>query len=310
MKRSPETSGPAGAAAGSPEMRRLGRITRVAIQPFARRPRLIRALLATGLLARDFPLPRRTRRDLDTAERRLCGRPVWTLAPKGAASDAPLVLYLHGGAYVCGIAPPHWQFLTALAQSGAVIEVPLYGLGPRYDFRAAFDLLDALWADIARRHPGRAVTLMGDSAGGGLALALAMHLRDRGQTLPGRLVLIAPWADITCSDPAVDERQQDDPMLARAGALLAGQVWANGADPRDPRLSPLFGEMAGLPPTDIYQGTRDMLRPQVEDLAGRLRAAGVAVDLTLCPGGLHVYPILDAPESRAAAARIGTRLGR
>lgn len=296
------------APVGSPRMRRLGRMARVTIQPFARRPRLIRALMATGLLSRDFPLPRRTRQTLDTAERKLRGRSVWTLAPKAAPDDAPLVLYLHGGAYVCGIAPPHWQFLTTLAQGGAVIEVPLYGLAPQHDVRDAFELLDALWAQVGQRHPGRPVTLMGDSAGGGLALALAMHLRDTGQALPRELVLLAPWADVTCSDPAVDERRQDDPMLARAGALLAGEVWANGADPCDPRLSPLYGEMAGLPPTDIYQGTRDMLRPQVEALAERMRVAGVAVDLTLCPGGLHVYPIFDAPESNAATARISDRL--
>ena len=189
-----------------------------------------------------------------------------------------------------------------------MIEVPLYGLAPQHDVRDAFELLDALWAQVGQRHPGRPVTLMGDSAGGGLALALAMHLRDTGQALPRELVLLAPWADVTCSDPAVDERRQDDPMLARAGALLAGEVWANGADPCDPRLSPLYGEMAGLPPTDIYQGTRDMLRPQVEALAERMRVAGVAVDLTLCPGGLHVYPIFDAPESNAATARISDRL--
>ena len=295
-------------AAGSREMRRLGRMARLTIQPFARRPRLIRALMATGLLSRDFPLPRRTRRELDTVRRKLQGRPVWTLSPKDVAQNAPLVLYLHGGAYVCGIAPPHWQFLTTLAQGGAVIEVPLYGLAPQYDVRHAFALLDGLWAEIALRHPGRPVTLMGDSAGGGLALAFAMHLRDRGQALPGKLVLLAPWSDITCSDPEVDERRQDDPMLARAGALLAGEVWANGADPRDPRLSPMNGEMTGLPPTDIYRGTRDMLRPQVEALADRMRAAGVQVDLTLCPGGLHVYPIFDAPESNAATARISARL--
>ena len=294
--------------AGSPEMRRLGRMARLAIQPFARRPRLIRALMATGLLSRDFPLPRRTRQELDTAERKLRGRSVWTLTPKDAAPDAPLILYLHGGAYVCGIAPPHWQFLTTLARGGAVVEVPLYGLAPRHDFRHAYGLLDALWAEIARRHPDRPVTLMGDSAGGGLALAFAMHLRDTGRSLPGRLVLIAPWADITCSDPEVHEHRHDDPMLARAGALLAGEAWANGVVPHDPRLSPINGEMAGLPPTDLYQGTRDMLRPQVEALAERMRAAGVRVDLTLCPGGLHVYPIFDTPESNTATQRISDRL--
>jgi len=296
------------ASAGSPEMRRLGRLARLTIQPFARRPWLMRRLMRAGLLDHEFPLPRRARRGLRVERRRQLGREVWTLSPRTVAEDAPLVLYLHGGAYLCGIAPPHWSFLANLARDGAVIEVPLYGLGPRHDWTEAYRLLDALWAGIAARHPRRPVTVMGDSAGGGLALGFAQHLRETRQAPPRGLVLIAPWVDITCSQPEVDERLQDDPMLARAGALLAGEVWANGADPRDPHLSPMNGNMAGLPPTDIYQGTRDMLRPQVEALAERMRAAGVAVDLTLCPGGLHVYPIFHTPESEAARARISARL--
>lgn len=293
---------------GSPEMRRLGILMRRTLQPFARRPWTIRLLMRTGLLSRDFPLPWRTRRDLAASKRILHGRAVWTLARKDASADAPLVIYVHGGAYLCGIAPPHWHFLTRLAAGGAVIRVPLYGPAPNSGVEAAFALLDALWSELEDGRPGRSVTLMGDSAGGGLALAFAMHLRDAGRPLPRRLVLLAPWTDITCSDPQVDERLQDDPMLARAGALLAGRTWAAGKNPHDPRLSPINGDPTGLPPIDIYQGTRDMLRPQVETLAARLRDAGVTVDLTLCPGGLHIYPVFSAPESIGATARISARL--
>jgi len=295
-------------ALGSLRMQQLGRLARRTIQPFARRPWTIRLLMHTGLLSHDFSPPRRARRELNMTQRKLHGRPVWTLAPKQPAADAPLVLYLHGGAYVCGIAPPHWDFLARLARDGAMIEVPLYGLGPKCSVDAAFRLLDAVWSDLSGRSPGRSVTLMGDSAGGGLALAYALHLRDGGQPMPDWLVLLAPWVDITCRDPEVNERRHDDPMLTRKGALLAGKVWADGADPDDPSYSPINGDLTGLPPTDIYQGTRDMLRPQVEALADRLRDAGVTVDLTLCPGGLHVYPIFDAPESLEASARISSRL--
>lgn len=295
-------------AQGSPQMQRLARLARRTIQPFARRPWTIRMLMRTGLLSRDFHPPLRARRRLAVSRRRLRGRVIWTLAPKAPSPDAPLVLYLHGGAYVCGIAPPHWDFLIRLASDGAEVEVPLYGLAPGCGVDAAFRLLDAVWAELGRRHPGRPVTLMGDSAGGGLALAFALHLRDSHRPLPRALVLMAPWVDIACTDPEVDERRQDDPMLARAGALLGGEAWADGDDPRDPRLSPINADLTGLPPTDIYQGTRDMLRPQVEALARRLRAAGVPVDLTLCPGAIHVYPIFDTPESQAARDRISARL--
>lgn len=298
------------AGEGSPAMRRLGVMAALTIQPVAGRPRLFQQLVRSGALTAGFPLPVWRRRGLDCTCRTAHGRRVWRLAPRRPAPDAPVVLFLHGGAYVCGILPPHWRFVTSLARGGAIVEVPLYALAPHAGIGEALALLEAVVRDLAAAYPGRALTLMGDSAGGGLALSLALHLRDSGAPLPRQLVLIAPWVDIGCHDAAVDERLHDDPMLARASALVAANAWASGTDPGDPRLSPMFADLTGLPAIDIYQGTRDMLRPQAEALAGRLRAAGVAADLALCPGGLHDYVIFDVPEGRAAAARIAARLPR
>lgn len=299
-------SGPASAAMG-----RLGRLMALSVQPLARRPRLISALLRTGLPARDFPLTRRMRRGLAVSCRMLHGRPIWRLAPQGCPADAPLVLYLHGGAHACGMSPLHWRLVARLAHGGAVVVAPMNGLVPRWGALEALALLKSLWDDLVRDEPGRAVTIMGDSAGGNLALVLSQSLCSTpGVPGPAGLVLIAPWVDLSGTACPMDERREGDPMLARAGALALGRMWARGLDMRDPRVSPLLGPMKGLPPVDIYQGTRDMLRPQVEALAERMRAAGVEVDLTLCPGAIHDYPLFDVPEGRAAALRIEARLQR
>lgn len=296
---------------GSAAMRRLGRLMSLSFQPIARQPRLIAALLRTGLAARDFPPPLGARRGLEVSCTLLHGRRVWRLSPRVCPADAPLVLYLHGGAHALGMSPLHWRFVLGLARGGAVVVAPMVGLLPRHGVLDAVAMLRTVWDGLAAQDAGRAVTIMGDSAGGNLALVLAQQLLGANAALqPAALVLIAPWVDLTGAALPLDERREDDPLLARAGARFLAPLWARGLDLRDPRVSPIFGDMAGLPPVDIYQGTRDMLRPQVEALAERMRAAGVEVDLTLCPGAIHDYPLFDVPEGRAAALRIEARLQR
>lgn len=298
------TAGPA----VSPQMRRLAVLGALTQQQVARRGWLVRLLMRSGLAAHNIPLPPWWRRGLDIRRRPFHDRETWRLARVDAAGDAPWVVFIHGGAHAIGMTPPHWRFVTRLARAGAVVEAPMPGLVPRHDYRDARRLLSDLWDDIAR--PGRTVVLMGDSAGGGLALTLAQQLRDEGRPLPARLVLISPWVDLGGLACPMDERLSDDPMLTRDAAVLLARAWAAGTDLRDPAVSPLFGAMQGLPPTDIYQGTRDMLHPQVEALALALRTAGVAVDMSVCPGAVHDYPLFLTPEGEAATARILARLPR
>lgn len=249
--------------------------------------------------------PPRLRRRHRVQTREVDGFRCVTVTPHGGQGDGPVVLYLHGGAYVSPIARQHWALISRLADAGAAVHVPLYGRAPQHTYREAYRLLDAVYTDLTP-HADR-LTVMGDSAGGGLALGLAQVLRDTGRPLPRALTLIAPWVDVTCSNPLIAAIAPHDPWLSTVGATIAGQAWAGDDDPTDPRLSPVFGSMAGLPPIDLYYGDKDITFADADLIAGPARANGVAVDLTVAPGACHVYPLTPTRVGRRDRARIVVR---
>jgi epsilon-lactone hydrolase len=235
--------------------------------------------------------------------RRIDGFDCHTVAPPGRPAGRAAI-YLHGGAYISEIAPQHWALISRLADAGVRVEVPSYGLAPQHTYRDAYPFVTAVYRDLLAAVPASAVTLVGDSAGGGLALGLARTLLDTDLPQPRRLVLIAPWLDLTLSNPDLPAVEARDPWLNSVGLHVAAAAWAGGDDPTDPRLSPLNGPLAGLAPMDVYVGTRDICLPDALLLRDRAAAEGAPVRVTVCDGAVHVYPLVPAPEGRAAARRI------
>ena len=236
-------------------------------------------------------------------ERRTDGFICHTVTPSRAASDRACV-YLHGGSYVSPIRPPHWGLIAKLADAGVRVEVPHYGLAPQHGYLEAYSFVTAVYRRLISDLSPDRVALAGDSAGGGLALGLAQALAQDGLAQPGRLVLISPWLDLNLRDPAIPAVEARDPWLSSRRLRTNGRSWARGDDPAQPRLSPINGPTAPLPPTDIYTGTRDLLHPDALRLAKAASAAGSTVNLTVCEGAVHVYPLLPAPEGRSAAQAI------
>jgi acetyl esterase/lipase len=145
---------------------------------------------------------------------------------------------------------------------------------------------------------------MGDSAGGGLALSLTMQAIRAGLAKPAALVLLSPWLDVTMTDPAQEEIEKVDPLLVRAGPRAAGRWYAGAMSTTDPRVSPLYGDIAGLPPILMFCGTHDILVADARRLAARAAAEHADVEYHEEPGLMHVYPMLFFPESRKAQDRI------
>lgn len=257
---------------------------------------------------REAPPPRRLTRRHALTERVVDGFRVWTVRPRTPTGTA--AVYLHGGAYMAGIAPQHWALIGRLADAGVRVEVPLYGLAPPHTYREAYPFLHHVWAEVAAGAAGELV-LVGDSAGGGLALGLAQELVADGTRPPSRLVLLSPWLDLTLSHPRMAEFEAVDPWLARPGLLEAARVWADGDDPTAPRLSPANGVQAGLPPTTVLVGTREIGYPDAVTFAEEAAAAGVEVELVVAEGAVHVYPLVPAPEgaegTRAVVAAVTGR---
>jgi acetyl esterase/lipase len=250
---------------------------------------------------REAPPPRGLRRRHEVTERLVDGFPVWTVRPRTASGTA--AVYLHGGAYVSGIAPQHWSLIGRFADAGVRVEVPLYGTAPAHTHRDAYPFLRRVWNELTGEVPGGPV-LAGDSAGGGLALGLAQDLVADDAVLPARLVLLSPWLDLTLGHPRLPEYERRDPWLARPGLLQAGRAWAGGDDPTAPRLSPANGPLAGLPPVQVFVGGREIGYPDAEDFARSAAAAGVDVHLTVAEGAVHVYPLVPAPEGAEGARAV------
>lgn len=245
--------------------------------------------------------PARLRKRHDVSTRHVEGFPCHTVAPRGRRAERAAV-YLHGGAYISEISPQHWALISRLADAGVRVEVPSYGLAPQHTYREAYPFLTAVHRELMADVDASAITLAGDSAGGGLALGFAQTLLGTDLPQPRRLVLMSPWLDLTLSNP--DLAAVADPWLSRVGLTEAARVWAGGDDQTDPRLSPLNGPLAGLAPVDVYVGTRELCHPDVLLLQERAATAGAELQVTVCEGAVHVYPLVPAPEGRAAAREI------
>ncbi|RKQ35292.1 MMPL family transporter [Kocuria tytonis] len=223
----------------------------------------------------------------------VAGRPVVIARPKRALErmDAPVVIHWHGGAYVHPMTVVHWRWIDALIQrTGATVVVPGYGLAPDHTVDEALQLADGVW-DLVRGMASR-IFLSGDSAGGGLALAQAMRLRDADASDVAGLILISPWVDATVSNPQIEAYRDVDHMLDTEGPRAAGRWWAGARAVTDPVVSPAFGDVRGLPRTFVLQGDRDMLYPDTMEFVAELMRAHVDVTTVVCEGGPHVYALM------------------
>jgi acetyl esterase/lipase len=220
------------------------------------------------------------------------------------------VVYLHGGALVAGLDRRHWRYAVRLARAtGARVVLPAYPLAPRATWREVLTPLHGLFEQLAVESPG-GVTLAGDSAGGGRALAVAQRAAAGAGPQPTGLVLIAPWVDLVGSTPGTEEMRAVDTWLMLTKLRLFGEWWAGGDDPGRPEVSPLHGSYRSLPPMLVLCGTRDVLLPQVRLMVQRAEAAGVEVTYREEPELIHVYPILAVPEARRAFTDVVAFLGR
>ena len=232
------------------------------------------------------------------------GFPSYVLTPRSRRVHRTLY-YVHGGGYMAPIDAFHVRYATRLAAAiGARVVMPDYPLAPEHTWA---DSHDALVADAARwaGEDGGAV-LAGDSAGGGLALAMALSMRDRGLSPASSLVLHAPWVDLTTSTPETHELDAIDPWLF-IGKLEAYAGWWAGSpdDLRRPEVSPALADLAGLPRALMLHGTRDLLSPGCRLLVRRAAEAGWDLTSIEEPDLLHVYGLMPfTPESARAFRQV------
>ncbi|WP_454726363.1 MULTISPECIES: alpha/beta hydrolase [Cupriavidus] len=229
---------------------------------------------------------------------------VYTVRPRGAGSGRH-ILYLHGGGYVFDILSQHWDFVGKLVDAlGATVTVPVYPLAPEHTHREVFGGLMPLYAQLVRDHAPASLTLMGDSAGGGMALALAQRARDAGLPAAGALVLLSPFLDAGAGNPGIDAIEPLDLMLSRPGCIECGRLYAGGDPVTLPQVSPIHGTLQGLPPTTLFIGTHDILLPDCRLFREKAQQQGLPLRYYEYDGMFHAWMLLPMPEATAAFAQI------
>lgn len=236
------------------------------------------------------------------------GIPAAWVRPEGGHDRSKIILYCHGGGYTSGTLGYARLIASRMAlATGYEVLAFQYRLAPEHPYPEALEDARLVWEYLMYLGWGaRDIILAGDSAGGNLALELALDLRDSQRMLPWRMVLLSPWTDMTASGDSYEECRDLDPLLTRAYIEAVREAYAPGEDWSLPEFSPLFADLQGLPPTLIQVGGREILRDDSTRLHQKLLEAGVPAMLQNWPDMWHVFqmfPMKSASEAMEQMAQ-------
>jgi len=217
----------------------------------------------------------------------------WWCRPADAVTDGA-ILYLHGGAYVVGSAQAYRHFAGQMAsRARAPVFVADYGLAPERPFPAAVEDAEAAYFGLSAAGFS-CIAIVGDSAGGGLALATAARMtqaaRDGMTPSPVAACVMSPWTDLALTGESIESRAKHDPLLSRGALEIARQLYLGKEDAKDPRASPLYGDLAGLPPIQLHVGEDEILLDDARRYADLVAKSGSTAELHVWQGMAHVFP--------------------
>ncbi|MFQ5610427.1 MAG: alpha/beta hydrolase [Woeseiaceae bacterium] len=249
-----------------------------------------------------------TARRVDVEKTNICGLGAEWLRPEKSNKNKVL-LYLHGGAYVLGGCASHRHLVSHLARAGEIPAlVPEYRLAPEHPFPAGVEDAIATYKELLSNGyaPGD-IIVAGDSAGGGLTVAMLLALRDEGVAMPAAAVLMSPWLDLSGSGESMRTRDDADPWFNASDIPVVARFYCGNDEVDNPLVSPVYGDMSGMPPMHIQVGDEEILLSDATRLADKVRAAGGTADIDVWPGMWHVFQafLLVMPESRDAIKKLG-----
>ncbi|NHJ21951.1 MAG: alpha/beta hydrolase [Candidatus Lokiarchaeota archaeon] len=224
--------------------------------------------------------------------------------------DDRIILFLHGGAYIAGSVETskYHSVLIARLSKAQLLNIN-YRLAPEHPFPAALD--DAVkaynWLIEEKKFSPKNIVIVGVSAGGGLAIATLLKLKELKLELPLAAVCISPWTDLTFTGATYNERAKIDPFTSPDNLDFSARLYAGESDPSNPYISPIYGDLKGLPPLFVIAGTAEILYDDSNRLAEQARVAGVEVTLDIWEDMIHAFPVFAsvAPESKSAIEKIG-----
>ena len=204
------------------------------------------------------------------------GRNIFIITPKNREKANIDILYFHGGSYMAEATEAHWNFLEKVVNdTGATVIMPDYPLTPKYYYKDVFRMAVPLYKEIIDKVDPEQLIIMGDSAGGGLGLALEERLSQENVQLPEKTILISPWLDVRLENPEIEEVEKYDKQLNRETLRLAGLTYARGDGINSYLVNPIEGDLSKLQNIIIYTGTYDILNPDVHVLSQKASEQGV-----------------------------------
>ena len=214
------------------------------------------------------------------------------------------VFYIHGGAYFMDINTAHWRLIKKLVkEANAEVIVPAYRLLPFATYKEAFNLIVPLYKEYCDKHSDKKIILMGDSAGGGLSLALTESFKIDGICVPDELVLLSPWVDISMENEEISNYEDKDPFLSVNPLKICAKEWANDIDVQDWHVSPIYGDLKGIKNVTVFVGTDGILYPDIVKFFGMLDKDS-SNELIVGEEMNHVYPLFPIPEAKPAVEKI------
>ena len=210
-----------------------------------------------------------------------------------------IIFYMHGGAYVHGLSKMHYALFKKLIKyTQCVLVAPDYPLVPKASVDDIYLFLETSYLDLIKAHPKSKVILMGDSAGGGLALGLAMHLYKKHQIKDHQVMLLSPWLDISMENPRIKEIEDQDPILNLETLQCVGKMYARDLNIKDERLSPIYGSFECIQKIDLWTGTKDILYADALELEEKLKEQKHKLKVYTYDDMLHTWMFFGLPESK------------
>lgn len=250
--------------------------------------------------------PEHLQKQLIVEEREVGGFPVYELSPKSESPHRTRVIYIHGGAFVFEILPVQWAMAAELAERlNAIVTVPVYPLGPEHKLLEMYDMLQPVHDETAELAVRENVPffMVGDSCGGSMALVLTQQALKERKPIASRLVLTTPVVDSSLTEDLRKAAPQD-PFHDLPGFEEILRVVCAGMDPKDPVVSPIYGELGDLPPMMVSIAEKDLLSPDTRRFVEMARDKGREVEVVEGEGMIHVWPIMPFYEGKLARDRM------
>ena len=221
------------------------------------------------------------------------GRKVFVITPKEGKKSEKQILYFHGGSYVAEASKNHWEFLKQMViDTGCTVIMPDYPLAPKYTYIDVFNMIEPLYKEILEKIEAKNLIVMGDSAGGGMALGLMGKMSVQNENyIPSKIVLLSPWLDTRLTNPKIDEFQKRDTVLNKETLKIAGVAYSGKDGQNSYLVNPIDGDISKLENITIFVGTDDILTPDSYLLQEKATKIGKQITIKEYQNAKHIWII-------------------